>query len=107
ATKHTNEHERGDNAGGRSVWFQWTAPNGGAWTFDTTGSNFDTLLAIYIGTDVGALTDVVSNDDESATVRTSRVTFNAIAGTAYRVAVDGFNPNAGEVDTAGDLADVA
>ncbi len=57
-------------------------------TFDTFDSEFDTLLGVYEGSSVGALTRVASNDDfEGGT--TSKVTFLAMAGTTYHVAVDG------------------
>ena len=31
------------------MWYQWTAPLSGLVTFDTFGSNFDTLLGVYTG----------------------------------------------------------
>ena len=59
-------------------------------TLSTAGSGFDTVLAVYTGSSVGALTAVVKNDDESATVRTSKLTFTATAGVTYRIAIDGY-----------------
>src|SRR5438552_3144145 len=32
---------------GASIWYRWTAPNDGLVTFDTVGSAFDTVLAVY------------------------------------------------------------
>jgi hypothetical protein len=105
ATKETNEpsHSPDGNAGGKSVWYSWQAPANGTATF-TTGtsalggaSDFDTLLAVYTGPGVGALTNVVKNDDQSSTDQTSIATFNVISGTIYRIAVDGFNADAGNV----------
>ena len=43
-----------------------------------------------------ALTEVTSNDDARAD-RSSRVTLTAIAGTTYRVAVDGFGDASGSI----------
>ncbi len=84
-------------AGGRSVWYTWTSTGTGQATFDTNGSTFDTTLAIYTGAAVNGLTLVVANDDISPPTDPeprnlqSLVTFNATAGTTYRVQVDGFN----------------
>jgi hypothetical protein len=81
------------NGGGtRSIWFQWQSPSTGSVTFDTSGSAFDTVLGVYTGNAVGSLTVVAQNDDVvPGTVRTSTVTFNAVAGTVYKIAVDGYN----------------
>ncbi len=76
--------------GGASVWYNWTAPAGGSVAFDTIGSTFDTLLAIYTGTSVSNLTSIGS-DNGSAGNGASRVIFTATSGTTYRIAVDGFN----------------
>lgn len=71
-----------------SIWYTWTAPTNGPFTFDTAGSSFDTLLAVYTGS-AFPLTPVVS-DDSSGPFNTSRVQFDAVNGTTYRIAVDGF-----------------
>src|SRR5678815_1756452 len=49
--------------GGRSVWYNWTAPGTGQATFDTNGSSFDTILAAYTGSAVNALALLKANDD--------------------------------------------
>jgi hypothetical protein len=82
---------------GHSVWAQWTAPSTKAVTIDTIGSSFNTLLAVYTGNNVSALTPVVSNDDIGSGQQQSRVTFSATAGTVYRIAVDGFNGAVGSI----------
>ena len=96
ATKETGEPNHAGNTGGRSVWYRWTAPQSGPATFDTLTSNFDTLLAIYTGSAVNALTVVGSNDDSGGGLQSS-VTFNAVAGTIYRIAVDGFGAETGNI----------
>ena len=73
----------------RSVWWKWTAPAGGDATFTTSGSGFDTTLAAYTGSSVGALASVATNNDESGTVTTSKIPFRAVAGTTYYLAVAG------------------
>lgn len=96
ATEETGEPNHGgpDIAGGASVWYEWTAPSSGVFTADTAGSDFDTLLGVYSGTTVGGLTPLARNDDEDPEdqVYTSLVQFNAVAGTTYHLAVDGFKP---------------
>lgn len=75
-------------AGNRSVWWRWTAPSTGIMRLDVAGSSFDTVLAVYTGAAVGSLTQVNSNDDNAASPQ-SRLTFRAVAGTTYFIAVDG------------------
>ena len=90
ATKEPNELAHAGNIGGRSVWYCWTAPTNGRVRYDTIGSAFDTLLAVYMGNRVDALT-LVGSDDGSGPNDTSVVQFNAVAGQTYRIAVDGFS----------------
>jgi len=91
ASKESGEpaHAAG-NPGGASVWFRWVAPGSGQATFATSGSSFDTLLGVYTGSSVSGLTVVGQNDDLSASVYQSSVTFAAVAGTTYQIAVDGW-----------------
>src|SRR5262249_49242358 len=72
-----------------SVWCKWTASANGPVTFATTGSDFDTTLAVYTGTTVTNLTLVTSNNDISGSDHRSQVTFNAVQGVTYRIVVDG------------------
>jgi hypothetical protein len=90
ATREAGEPRITNNKGGRSVWFTWTAPWSGTATIDTVGSSFNTLLAVYTGTTVGGLRQVAANDNYGSSQQ-SRVTFAAVAGVTYRIAVDGFN----------------
>jgi hypothetical protein len=90
ATEQSGEPEHAGAAGGSSVWFKWTAPRSGTVGVDTCGSGFDTLLAVYTGTELANLTPVASNDDGSGSCAPqSRLTFPAVANTKYRIAVDG------------------
>lgn len=79
-----------------SVWYRWTAPNSTPVFINTKGSDFDTMLAVYTGSDVAALTPVVSNDDFGAYL-TSQVNFTPVAGTTYSIAVDGFAGHTGNI----------
>ncbi|MBI2813116.1 MAG: matrixin family metalloprotease [Opitutae bacterium] len=92
ATKEPGEPNHADNAGGRSVWWKWTAPSAGSVTADTRGSYSDTTLGVYTGNSVNALTTIASNDDiNRGIVQASTVTFNATGGVTYFFAVDGFD----------------
>ncbi len=102
ATKEPNEPDHAGNPGGMSVWWSWTAPADGYVTLSTAGSDFDTLLAVYTGTAVKRLNGVNSNDDDGD-LQTSSVTFNAVAGTIYRIAVDGFNDVEGGTIASGNI----
>ncbi|HVG31485.1 MAG TPA: Calx-beta domain-containing protein [Pyrinomonadaceae bacterium] len=96
ANKETGEPSHSDgNAGGASVWYQWQSPSTSSVTINTSGSSYDTLLAVYTGNSVGGLTAIAKNDDSTGV--TSSVTFNATAGTTYRIAVDGFSGATGNI----------
>ena len=99
ATKEDGEPNHANNAGGKSVWYYWTPQSDGDVTIDTAGSTFDTLLAVYTGSAVNALSEVASNDDENDLsglgIITSKVSFTATAWTTYCIAVDGFNNGPG------------
>jgi fibronectin type 3 domain-containing protein len=94
ATKESGEPDHAGAAGGKSVWWTWTAPQNGAVTIDTSGSGFDTLLGIYRGTAVGNLT-LVASDDDSGQGLASQVEFTAVKDTTYRIAVDGYGGASG------------
>src|SRR5439155_1746694 len=97
ATKEAGEPSHAGNPGGASVWYSWTAPASGQATIKTAGSNFDTLLGVYRGTSVSALTLVGSNDDYAGPGGPSQVGFSATSGTTYMVAVDGFSSARGNL----------
>jgi hypothetical protein len=96
ATKEAGEPNHADNTGGKSVWWQWTPTSSGQVTFTTATSSFDTLLAVYTGGSVSGLTLIKANDDVNYPIDlTSSVTFTAVAGTTYRIVVDGYNGGGG------------
>lgn len=72
-----------------SVWCRWQAPASGTVTMETTGSQFDTTLAIYKGSTASTLTPVASNDNIAQGTVQSRVTFRAEQGEVYAIAIDG------------------
>ena len=79
-----------------SVWYKWTAPASGSATFDTIGSDFDTILGVYTGTSVSSLMEVKSDDDSGGN-RQSKLTFDAVSGTTYRIAVYGYSGDFGDI----------
>lgn len=87
AAKESGEPDHAGNAGGKSVWWNWLAPTNGSVMINTLGSSFDTLLAVYVGSTPSTLSAVSSNDNFSGSA--SQVTFAAVAGERYRIAVDG------------------
>jgi len=80
---------------GHSMWWTWTALADGPVTISTAGSQFDTTLSVYTGTNVASLVLVTENDDISASILQSSVRFQAFAGTVYRIAVDGYGNSIG------------
>lgn len=80
--------------GRKSVWFSWIAPTTGIATIHTRGSAFDTVLAVFTGTITASSVPLVT-DEDSAGFKTSAVTFNASAGTTYRIGIDGSDGDSG------------
>jgi hypothetical protein len=75
------------------------APTGSLLEFNTVGSNFDTLLAVYTSSDGKKPTlEIVSNDDARSYPGTvSQVKFVALKGLKYFIAVDGYRGVTGRV----------
>jgi len=78
-----------------SAWYSWTPPSTGPVELDTCDSDFDSILAVYTGSELGSLSSIQANDDGEACFFAeneygSAVAFNATAGTTYRISVDGF-----------------
>ncbi|MDQ3805516.1 MAG: NF038122 family metalloprotease, partial [Acidobacteriota bacterium] len=89
-------HDPDGVVGQRSVWYFWTAPASGPVTMNTAGSDFDTTLGAYTGGAVNALAALAENDDVTpGEVRHSTITFNAAAGTTYRIMVNGWQSDTG------------
>lgn len=95
ATPQAGEPTHAGAAGGTSLWWEWTAPVTGTVNLDTSGSAYDTLLAVYTGNALDALTSVATNDNATSSL-TSRIAFDAVAGTTYQIAVDGKSGAAGQ-----------
>lgn len=96
ATREPGEPLHAGKAGARSLWISWRPSQSGVARFRTSGSSFDTLLAVYTGESLNGLTEVTGDEDRGGFL-TSEVRFNALAGTEYQVAIDGYVGAAGEV----------
>ena len=59
---------------GKTVWWKWTAPSTGAFEFDTIGSDIDTMLGVFTGLGVDALTrgDVRTTTSAATTLHEQR-----------------------------------
>jgi len=96
ATKEPGEPTPLGKVGGHSVWWSWVSPANGPVKINTIGSSFDTLLGVYTGSAVSALT-VIAEDDDSGGSSTSLVSFAAQANKEYLIEVDGYNGVVGSI----------
>ena len=94
ATSELNEPAHG-GTGGKSLWWSWTAVSNGIFTATTIGSSFDTVLAVYRGTNLGTLVQIAQNDD-AGPHPFSQVTFFATNGTIIYFAVDSASAGSGK-----------
>ena len=97
ASKEPYEPAHAGEVGGRSIWYTWVAPMNGPAEFNTAGSSYNTVLAVYTGNNVTNLTALAANNDDVGGVVTSRLGFSAVAGTTYRIVVDGVGAVSGNV----------
>jgi hypothetical protein len=99
ATLEAGEPLHADFPGGASVWYSWTSPLNGTVVFDTFSSNYDTTLAAYTGPAVNQLTLLAEQDDtDTANGQVqSRISFPVQAGTTYRIQVDGYDGDTGNI----------
>ncbi|MGA2544551.1 MAG: Ig-like domain-containing protein, partial [Verrucomicrobiota bacterium] len=107
ASKEPGEANHAGNAGGHSVWWTWTAPAIGTVSINTTGSSFDTVLAVYTAASpanitVSNLTCVCSNNGGVRGVTYAglaslqfTVPTAAEVGTQYYIALDGYGGQSG------------
>jgi autotransporter-associated beta strand protein len=95
ATIEPNEPLHRGYYGGNSVWWRWTSPAAGFVTFDTIGSPFDTILAVYTGSTIAELVEVASDDNSGGTLDyNSLITFPTRSNITYQIAVDGYDGDA-------------
>ncbi|HEY5941791.1 MAG TPA: hypothetical protein VIT89_02875 [Solirubrobacterales bacterium] len=98
------------SAAGHSVWFEWEATSDEWVTIGTCDSEFPTLVAVFTGTEIDDLTQVVSGNGSEGPDCPSgqrQYTFKPTSGTRYVIAVDGnafFPPEAPPPVTEGAIA---
>ena len=94
ATREPGEPSHGGYGGSASIWYSFSLARAGTVVIDTQGSDFDTLLGVYTGSAVNALTTVIANDDASGG-NWSRVELAPVIDTTYWVAIDGYGSRTG------------
>ena len=80
--------------GVHSVWFKVEPENPARLRFSTEGSDFDTVMAVYSGAAVDALTEIEINDDTEGQSYSS-LQIDVSAGETYYIAVAGKNGEEG------------
>jgi hypothetical protein len=82
-----------------SVWYSFVG-TGGPVTIDTSGSDFDTVLAVYVS-DNGILSEVGCADDQPldpfGVSRQAHLTFDTDAGVVYLIQAGGFVQESGHL----------
>ena len=97
ATREVGEPDHAGKVGGKSVWFSFLSPTDGVLDLDTSGSDFDTLMAIYTGDRVFRLSLVSSNDNAGPGVTYSQLSQALRSNVTYHIAVDGLDGASGLV----------
>ena len=77
-----------------TVWYEWTPETSGP-VFFGVDANYDSVIGVYTGAAIGALTQIGFNDYAESGVFSSAVVFDAIAGTTYHIAVGGYYDEVG------------
>lgn len=86
---------------GSTVWYWFDAP-GGRMAVDTSGSKYDTVVAVYRApknwtSGFSGLTNLACNDDNNFPALTSRVEFDTRRGDKILVQVGGFAGEQGDL----------
>lgn len=79
------------------VWFRFISPCTGPLTFDTCGSSFDTMMAIYTAATCPAdsAAPTQCNDDDARCGVQSRIRMNVTSGTRYYIRIGAVNGDQG------------
>lgn len=84
ATKEPGEPAHSGDPGGASVWYSFDPPFSGDFTAQACGRFEKSVLGVYTGSSVDALTQVAADGHSCSLTQ-----FTAAVGTTYRIAVDG------------------
>ena len=82
--------------GANGGWYRLVVPTTGTLVIDTSGSNFNTVLAAYVGT-CGALTPI-GCDNDSGIGSTARLELPAFVGETLYILAGGFNGSSGTLE---------
>ena len=94
ASLQANEPEHGAVFGGdKSLWWTWTPSSDNIAFIDTSGSDFDTVIAVYTGNSLGNLQPIASINNIGSKLD-AFLTFPAQRGVGYRIAISGANEEA-------------
>jgi subtilisin len=88
---------------GSTVWYRFTPAAPATVRFSTLGSDYDTVVRVYTGSGVGALTPVACNDDTDRAQ--ASVSVRVSADTTYHIQVGGKDGTAGKLWTAISVTD--
>jgi hypothetical protein len=86
---------------GPDVWYSYTATCSGPVTFDTIGSNLlaggmtDTVLSLHSNSCPGNTGNQLACDDDAGGNFMSRITYDVVQGTTYKIRVCGYNGRSG------------
>jgi hypothetical protein len=89
ATRQSGEPLFGGSSG-KSVWWTWTAPTTGAVSLDLSASDYPFPVAVFTGSSVSNLQVVAEG--------TSGLSFNAVQGQTYQIAVSDYNGLTGAIE---------
>jgi subtilisin-like proprotein convertase family protein len=78
----------------RTLWYTYTPRDRGYVTFDTVGSDYDTVLSVWTGSPP---TTEVACDNDGGRGNTSSVTMRVTAGTTYYILVSGYDMGYGNL----------
>ena len=77
--------------GGRSVWFDWTAPASGVAFLRVTGERFSPSFAFYTGTSLATLSAAISGGSGLSSINPVNfiTSYPVSSGTSYKIRIDG------------------
>ena len=96
ATREAGEPVHAGREGGASVWWKFTAPQGGVLEIDSAGTGFEALLALYRGDAIDRLTPLGAESGAPGRPFAAVRAF-VTAGATYFIAVDGAAGAQGQV----------
>lgn len=97
ATVEPGELGPGGEQAFRTVWWKWTAPTGGTLTVTTAGSNFDTMLSVWVNGTYGWHNRAGNDDVNYPHDLSSATALQVERGMEYFIGVDGYGGATGQI----------